>query len=77
MNRAAIEELKKQVRGEVLQPSDAGYDEARSVYNVMIDRRPEAIVFSSGAEDAAASVRFARQHEDGSLWRNGRSNLVR
>ena len=63
MNRAAIEELKKQVRGEVLQPSDAGYDEARSVYNVMIDRRPEAIVFSSGAEDAAASVRFARQHE--------------
>jgi FAD/FMN-containing dehydrogenase len=63
MNQAAIEELKKQVRGEVLQPSDAGYDEARSVYNGMIDRRPAAIVYCLGTEDAAASVRFAREHD--------------
>ena len=62
MNRAATEELKKQVRGEVLLPQDAGYDEARSVYNAMIDRRPEAIVYCSGTEDARASVRFAREH---------------
>jgi FAD/FMN-containing dehydrogenase len=63
MNRVATEELKKQVRGEVLLPLDAGYDEARSVYNAMIDRRPAAIVYCSGTEDAAACVRFAREHD--------------
>ena len=63
MNQAAIEELKKQVRGEVLLPSDSGYGEARSVYNAMIDRRPAVIVYSSGTEDAAACVRFAREHD--------------
>ena len=62
MNATAIEELKKQVRGEVLLPSDAGYDEGRSIYNAMIDRRPAAIVFCSGTADAAACVRFARGH---------------
>ncbi|HTS70521.1 MAG TPA: FAD-binding oxidoreductase [Terriglobia bacterium] len=62
MNPAAMAELKKQIRGEVVQPSDSGYDEARSIYNAMIDRRPAAIVFCSGAADAAAAVRFAREH---------------
>ena len=62
MKQTAIEELKKQVRGEVLQPPDAGYDEGRSIYNAMIDRRPAAIVFCTGAPDAAACVRFAREH---------------
>ncbi len=55
MNQAAIEELKKQVRGEVLQSSDAGYGESRTIYNAMIDRRPAAIVFCSGTADAAAA----------------------
>ena len=63
MNPSAIEGLKKQVRGELLQPSDAGYDEARSVYNAMIDRRPAVVVRPSGTEDVAAAVRFAREQE--------------
>jgi len=62
-NQAAIGELKKQVSGEVLQPADAGYDEARSIYNAMIDRRPALVVLCSGTADAAACVRFAREHE--------------
>ena len=61
MNPSAIEALKKQVRGETLQPSDSGYDEARSIYNAMIDRRPAVIVCPSGTEDVVASVRFARE----------------
>ena len=76
MNQAAMEELKKQVRGEVLQPSDAGYDEARSVFNAMIDRRPAAIVVSSGTADAAACVRFSREHNLPLSIRGGGHNVA-
>jgi FAD/FMN-containing dehydrogenase len=63
MKPSAIEGLKKQVRGELLQPSDAGYDEARSIYNALIDRRPTVVVRPSGTEDVAAAVRFAREQD--------------
>jgi FAD/FMN-containing dehydrogenase len=63
MKPSAIEGLEKQVRGEILQASDAGYDEARSIYNAVIDRRPAAIVRPSGTEDVAAAIRFAREHD--------------
>ncbi|HTR67627.1 MAG TPA: FAD-binding oxidoreductase [Terriglobales bacterium] len=76
MNQAAIEELKKQVRGEVLQPADAGYDEARTIYNAMIDRRPAVIVRCSGTADAAACVRFARAHDLPLSIRGGGHNVA-
>jgi FAD/FMN-containing dehydrogenase len=63
INRAAIENLKKQVRGEILQPSDSAYDEARSIYNAMIDRRPAVIIRCTGTGDAVAGVHFARENE--------------
>ena len=37
---ASIEALRAQLRGELIQPDDAGYDAARKVFNAMIDRRP-------------------------------------
>jgi FAD/FMN-containing dehydrogenase len=63
MKPSAIEGLKKQVRGEILQPGDAGYDEARSVYNAMIDRRPAVVVRPTGTEDVVAAVRFAHDQD--------------
>ena len=39
----AIEQLKSHFRGTIISPSDAGYEEARKVYNGMIDKRPGAI----------------------------------
>src|SRR5262245_30736176 len=48
------------IRGAVLRRETPGYDEARSVWNGMIDRRPALIVRCSGAADIIACVRFAR-----------------
>jgi hypothetical protein len=49
-------------RGELIAPHDAGYDEARKVYNGMIDRRPGLIARCTDAADAIAAVGLARQH---------------
>ena len=57
-----IEQLQPSVRGSVIGPDDAEYDEARRVWNVMIDKRPAAIVRCSGPADVVAAVNFAREH---------------
>jgi FAD/FMN-containing dehydrogenase len=53
--------LQGRVRGAVLLPETSGYDEARSVWNAMIDRRPALIVRCSGVADVVACVQAARQ----------------
>jgi FAD/FMN-containing dehydrogenase len=50
------------MRGAVLRPSDSGYDEARRVWNAMIDKHPALIARCTGAADVIAAVTFARQH---------------
>jgi FAD/FMN-containing dehydrogenase len=59
----AIRDLEAAFRGEVLLPDDDGYDEARTVYNAMIDRRPAVIVRPTGAADVMTAVDFAREHD--------------
>src|SRR5438034_9788127 len=49
------------VRGPVLQSGDPGYDEARAIWNGLIDRRPALIVQCSGAADVVDAVNFARE----------------
>jgi FAD/FMN-containing dehydrogenase len=46
--------------GELLQAGDARYDEARAVFNAMIDRRPAMIAVCGNADDVVAAVSFAR-----------------
>src|ERR1700687_1597594 len=55
--------LREQVRGEVIDRDDAAYDEARKVYNGMIDRRPAVVVRAVNAGDVLAAVRFAADNE--------------
>ncbi|HSC51688.1 MAG TPA: FAD-binding oxidoreductase [Gaiellaceae bacterium] len=55
--------LAARLRGAVVQPSDPGYDEARKLYNAMIDRRPALIAQVADVEDVVTAVRFGREHE--------------
>ena len=57
-----VNELKSRVRGPLLRPGEPGYDEARSVWNAMIDRRPVLIVRSLGTADVVACVAAAREY---------------
>ena len=50
-------------RASSIGPQDAGYDEARTVYNAMIDRRPALIARCAGPADVAQVVGFARTHD--------------
>lgn len=76
VNAAEIEALAARLRGSVLEPGQAAYDEARSVWNAMIDRRPGLIVRCAGASDVISSVRFAREHSLLVSVRGGGHNIA-
>src|SRR5438132_11899296 len=60
MSMSAIDALRTRVSGEVIASGDGAYEEARKVYNGMIDKRPAAVVRCSGPADVAAVIGVAR-----------------
>lgn len=58
----SIAALRESVRGDVCLAGEPGYDEARTIWNAMIDRRPGAVVRCKGAADILRAVRLAREH---------------
>ena len=54
-----LEEIKTGLRGELIEPGDQGYDEARKVYNGMIDRHPRLIARCADVADVIAAVKAA------------------
>jgi FAD/FMN-containing dehydrogenase len=54
--------LRQTLRGNLCLAQEAGYDEARTIWNAMIDRHPGAVVRCQGAADIIRAIRFAREH---------------
>lgn len=54
--------LKNQVKGNVILPEDDNYDEARKIYNAMIDKHPAAILKCKNADDVVAGINFASEN---------------
>jgi FAD/FMN-containing dehydrogenase len=63
LDESAVERLREHVRGQVIRPNDDDYDEARKIWNGMIDRRPAVIVRCSGVADVIDAVNFARAYD--------------
>jgi len=60
LQRAAVQELSDSLRGRLLLPGNAGYDDARRVLNAVIDKHPALIAQCTGSADVKAAVDFAR-----------------
>ena len=63
LRQSGIDTLRARVSGQVIAPTDAQYDEARTIFNAMIDRRPRLIVQCAHTDDVIAAIRFARDHD--------------
>jgi FAD/FMN-containing dehydrogenase len=57
-----VEDFRAGLRGALLLPTTAGYDDARKIFNGMFDRRPALIARCAGAADVVRSVNFARAY---------------
>jgi FAD/FMN-containing dehydrogenase len=63
VTKELVADLRLRVRGPVLLPGDAGYEDSRTVWNAMIDRHPAAVVRCLGTSDVIGAVKFAREHK--------------
>ncbi|WP_430810714.1 MULTISPECIES: FAD-binding oxidoreductase [unclassified Carboxylicivirga] len=63
LNPSIVEEFANQLRGETVLQTDERYDEARRVYNAMIDKHPGMLVYCHDVTDVSATVNFARENK--------------
>jgi FAD/FMN-containing dehydrogenase len=59
---STVQELRGRTSGQVITQDDPGYDEARTVYNAMIDKRPSVVVRATESADVVAAVNHAREN---------------
>ena len=71
-----IDRFQAEIHGTVMLPEDAGYDEARSVWNGMIDKRPALIARCAGVADVIGAVSFARENDLPVAIRGGGHNVA-
>ncbi|MCU4750517.1 FAD-binding oxidoreductase [Halobacteria archaeon AArc-curdl1] len=72
----AVQDLTERFHGEVVLPEDEGYDDARAVWNGMIDKYPAIIAYCSGTADVISAVNFAREHDLLVAVRSGGHNVA-
>ncbi len=63
LNEASIANFKASLRGNLIEPNDPGYEEARKVYNGMIERRPRLIARCADVADVMTAVKFGREEK--------------
>ena len=73
-NLADVSDLRSRIAGEVIGPEDPEYDEARSVYNAMIDRRPTLVARCRGLADVQAAIEASRRNRLDLAVRGGGHN---
>jgi FAD/FMN-containing dehydrogenase len=76
MKNEVVDAFKATLRGTVLQPADPGYDDARAIWNAMIDKRPAMIVRCAGTADVVLAVNFARENGLPLAVRGGGHNIA-
>ncbi|MEN8239338.1 MAG: FAD-binding oxidoreductase [Actinomycetota bacterium] len=76
VSELALRSLEKALDGELIRPGDHGYDQARAVWNGMIDRRPALIARCRGVGDVVAAVNFVRDTGMGFSVRGGGHNVA-
>lgn len=72
----SIEQLRNEIAGTVLTSGDPGFDDARRVWNAMIDRKPGVIARCRGTADVMRAVRFAAANGLGVAIRGGGHNVA-
>ncbi len=63
LNDGALQELGHSFSGTLIMPNDAGYEEARAIFNAMIDKRPAVIAQCETVDDVIRAIRFGRERE--------------
>jgi FAD/FMN-containing dehydrogenase len=63
LGETLVRDFGRRLAGRLLLPEDAGYDDARTIWNRMIDRRPALIAQCAGVDDVIEAVCFAREHD--------------
>lgn len=58
-----VAEFRSEFAGQVLEPGDSGYDQARTVVNPLVDLRPRVIAQCETVDDVVRAVRFGREHD--------------
>lgn len=76
INEEELGALQHGLRGEICLPDEPGYNEARNLWNAMIDRRPGMVVRCEGTVDVIQAVNFAREHQLLLSVRSGGHNIA-
>src|SRR5437667_6535823 len=71
-----LEALRAGLRGQACAPTEPGYEEARTIWNAMIDRRPGLVIRCQGAADVMRSVELAQKYGLVVAVRGGGHNIA-
>ncbi len=76
LSSETVDDLRTQLRGSLCLPGETGYEQARTIWNAMIDRRPAIVVRAAGVNDVMRAVEFARRYGLRLAVRGGGHNIA-